>query len=222
MLTNRMATLKTSIRKGTVNVVGRKYFSQPVANTGTIHMFGIATYADAVHATKSKEPGALRKRVVSRLFAFLSLLVVCVQLLALSFVVYESSISTCTTHSDCDIGRFCLGTGIIFRQPRCGTCSSIDGYYPNAQCEEVSSNGIFDHTVLWFDSDFTAHYDDDNDIQNKNRNDLECMAKEYCSATELYGKDYTNTDNTQLNLTVKKFSHDQFFVLFFVAILFGR
>lgn len=197
---------------------GKKYYSEKVENTKTIHMYTIATYADAIQATKKMLPKAQRKRRKSIFFAFLSMMIVCIQLAVLSFAVYESSIPTCTTHTDCDIGRFCLGAEAdlgVFRQPRCASCSGVSTYYANSimnsTCEIPNKELGFDHTVLWFSS---------NGKSNTHSNEG-CLAMEYCESTELYGRNFESDKYGQLTLTINMLSHDQIFVLLFIAILFG-
>ena len=82
-------------------------------NTGTIHMFAIACLSDAM---QEGQVHTVRKEVKLWISSIFSFLVMILQLTVLAYVMNESSLPTCTTHTDCSTGNYCDGYAAV--QPR--------------------------------------------------------------------------------------------------------
>lgn len=223
--TQRMLRLLSS-----PSITKEESIALPIHNTNTLHMFAIGALAEAVEETELNGIHARRKRWRSRLFSFLSVVVMSVTLTVLFFVTYESTSPTCSTHTDCQIGSFCNRDlmDVVYKKQRCSQCDLIlseEEGGEELQCDKfILNNPIWhqqiDHTVLWYDGNGNANYNqslfsfsDDESIF------LRCLSLKHCKGSALVGDQLDS--NGYLRLHLSKLSTDQIGVLFFIAILYG-
>lgn len=107
-----------------------------LSNTNTIHM-----YCVALHFPSNRESFVIMEKVKAWSFALFSLLTIVLQIWSLSYIVWEASHPTCSTHGDCNAGLFC-NMNTIFDDPRCSDCSWRQTKYYFDNCHGV-------HLELW-------------------------------------------------------------------------
>lgn len=224
----RTGNIVSWIRSSTRYRMKDEFNNRPLENTKSIYMYAIATLADALNATSNHERYSSWKRTKAQMFAILSIILVCLQLNVLYFVARESQSSTCSTHTDCQVGYYCHSTHEVYRQPRCLDCASVNKYYSEEQCDSLMSSNPYweiqdlDHTVMWLDRSGHATYDETASASLNMEDYLGCLSIKHCEDTALVDKDYDDFHSLgYIDLTVMKLSPDQILVLLFISILFG-
>jgi len=191
-----------------------------INNTGTINMYAVAVNASGISNPKPKKAWFI---------SMTSLVVVCLQIMVLRWLIFESSYTTCAVHEECGIGEFCrIGK---YRRPRCDDCEfSLKFWDQDTKSSETASEEFcknfmveedpfdnFDQTVQWFWK---------NEVNSIFLNETEataevaCYAKNYCDETQV--ADYVDHPRIceHLTLRMNKMSIDQKILFAFVAILY--
>jgi len=201
--------------------------SDAVNNTGTIHIYSI------LYLYISRSSPSFNTKAKAWGMAFVSLLVVSMQILIMFPLVIESSTISCAKHSDCRSGQFCQGfdeNDSMWRHPRCKDClhSDIFSDEDNEVCDaRLFKNAEFDAIVsnLWYDTNFTPFININID-GFENNFPHKCMAETYCRKTSPAWKPgLKNKDKEDkcafLDLTMARAGPSEKLIFFFVTVLFA-
>jgi len=180
-------------------------------DTKTIHMYAVAA---AVKTSNNCVPWLF---AVTSFFLFVAL-----QSSVLYWSTYETTLSSCSTHSDCRVAQYCDWVPEEFYSATCTDCAWIyaDDWI-NDNCPSIindtETGDDIDQTVLWFDRSYKANYNNSK-YGEQGDDGFWCLAWQHCEQTEMYKQADEKDRCDYVSLIANKFTYTRKFI-YVIAIM---